>query len=551
MNVTKPKRLAALEQKAGDGQAKAAGRIVCFFLLMLALTLFARGMTGAALTQVEVVHPQSATVTESVRLTGQVESQRIEALTLPDGLTIRTVLVTPGQQVKEGDGLLEVETDSIAAALTQAQGELDKLNLQLAAYQKAQEADGASVESAQKSYDRAREDYQESLSSQNTQVERAQSALNEAKAEQSRIEGQIKQRSEARTALQTAVAELQDQLRELQAQLAELQTQPEESELEPQPEEPDNREAIEELQTQIAGVQAELERNTEQLAELDNQLSALETERESAAAQVKAARQNLEDAKTAASDSKRNGQRSVDDAQDALEQAKEDYTKAQQEAEEQNQQNQADAQILSVSIEQKTAELDALNQLQQSNGVLAAPYDGTILSLSGEAGGASDGAQLRLSAESDGYVLTLEGEELSQLTAGMPVTVKQDEQMGETQIAALTQGEGKSWTATAYLSGEGWKNGPVEVEAVSSSDYYELTVPIGAYHSDNNGSFVYVVEEETSVLGLRYVVRRESVTHLANNGTTVAVTGILSSDSNIVLSSNRSVQEGEQVRFGA
>lgn len=521
-------RLKALPAVSGApaGQRRAAGRIVAFFLLMLALTLFARGISGATLTQVETVHTEGRTVTEVLKLTGQLESQTVQPLILPEGLTVQGILVTQGQQVKAGDGLLTVEPDSLQQAIARAQGELDKLNAELAGYEQPQKVDSDQLEAARTGYQRAQEDYQSSVAQQDTLVSRAEQNVTEANA-------RVAQAESALETLRAEKAEWEETVAAKREQLAQLQQQ---------------SEASPELEQQIAALQEELAGEEAHGAALDGEIGSAESELETARQQAAAAAEALEDARTAAAEARRNGERGIQDARTVQDQAQNDYNDAVQAADLQDQQNQADAQILSVSIEQKRQQLEELDHLQQAEGVLKAPSDGRILTLTGEAGDASETVQIRLGEESDGYVLTLDIEKGTELQTGAAITVTQGEQSGETTLAALAPKEEGGYTATAYLTGDQWKDGTVKVQIVKSSSYYERTVPVSAYHNDNGGGFLYVVEQKETVLGLQYVVRRENVNLLASDGEVAAVEGILSNDSQIVRGSGRSIQEGERVR---
>lgn len=303
-----------LPKGAGDdGEGKAACRIGAFFLLMLALTLFSRGMAGAALTTVTTQTPNPATVAETLTLTGAVESQSVEVLTLPDGLTVQSVLVTEGQTVKEGDGLLQVDADTVAQALTQAQGELDKLNLQMVAYQEEQEADDSAVTSAQTAYDRAKEDVASASSVQSTQVSRAKVAVSDAKSALSDAKSELKSLKSKRSDLKMTLSEEKAELSDLKSQLAEAETA----------EAGDTSAAVENsevtsLQSQIEALEAQIAADEASLASCDDQITAAQEAVESAQQTLDSAEEALEDANTAASDSKRSSQRSLEDAETAL-----------------------------------------------------------------------------------------------------------------------------------------------------------------------------------------------------------------------------------------
>ncbi|MCD7857412.1 MAG: biotin/lipoyl-binding protein [Clostridiales bacterium] len=533
------------------GQGKAAWRIAAFFLLMLALTLFARGMAGAAQTAVTTQTPRAATVTETLALSGTVESQSVEVLTLPDGLTVQSVLVTEGQTVQEGDGLIQVDTDTIAQALTQAQGELDKLNLQLEAYQEEETADESALSSAQTAYDRAKEDAASAASAQSTQVSRAKSAVSEAKSALSDAKSDLKALKNQRSALNSTITQEKETLADLEGQLAEAEQTAQAAEdasgVTPEPEAVSAE--VSSLEAQIEALETQITADEEALASCDEQITSAQEAVESAQAAVDAAEEALEDANTAASDSSRSSQRTLEDAQTALSEAQDSLAQAKAAAETQNLQNQAEAQILSVTIAQQEAEVAALTALQDSGGVLTAPYDGKIVSLTGAAGGSSGQVEVQLTAEGDSYVLTLTGSVLAEVPDGATLQVTQGDAETSVSIAALVQDGGTgTLTATAYLTGD-WMDGDADVTVTLSSSRYELTIPIGAYHEDNGGGFVYVVEEVESVLGLRYQIRREAVTLLASNSELAAVDGVLSGDSLIVTAATRSVEDGEYVRM--
>ncbi len=551
--LRRPRRLGAPsapdEREERRAQRRAAGRIAAFFVLMLALTLFARGMAAAAVTEVEVVTPQRAQVTEETVFSGTLESQTTETLTLPEGLTVRSVYVSAGQAVEEGEALLAVDTDALASTLTRAQGELDRLNLQLDGYRELAEADDSALTSAETSLARAREDAQSAAADQSRALSRAEEALADARTQRDQARADLAALEASRDDLRQTLEDQYTVRDELQSQLDTASETPDSEAADAQDQESGaaddggGREQLDALNAQIAENEAALET-------LEGQIEAAQDAVQSAQDTVDAAADSLEDAQSAAQDTRRSNQRSVEDAEDALTQAQEDYADAQADAETQNLQNQTEAELLSVTIAEQETLVRQLEELQEADGVLAAPVDGTVRALEGTEG---DGTvSVTFTVRSDGYLLTLTGDELQELTVGDTLTVSQgEEQIGQTAIATLDQSEEGDWTATARLTGGGWTDGDAEVRAASSSGTYDLTVPAAACHMDNGGSFVYVAELRESVLGMRYVVRREPVNLLASDGATAAVDGILSGESLVICGATRSVQEGETVRVAS
>ena len=552
--LRRPRRLrtpsAPDEREERRGQRRAVGRIAAFFVLMLALTLFARGMAAAAATEVEVTTPQRAQVTEETVFSGTLESQTTETLTLPEGLTVRSVYVSAGQAVEEGEALLAVDTDALASSLTRAQGELDRLNLQLAGYQEPEEADDSALTSAETGLTRAREDAQ-SAADQSRALSRAEDALADARTQRDQAQADLAALEASRDALRQTLEDEYAARDELQSQLDAAATAPETPDSEaPDAQDPERGAADGGVQEQLDALSAQIAEDEAALESLAGQIEAARDAVQSAQDTVDAAADSLEDAQSAAQDTRRANQRSVEDAEDALTQAQEDYAGAQADAETQNLQNQTEAELLAVTIAEQEALVRQLEELQAADGVLAAPVDGTVRALEGtEDGGA---VSVTFTVRSDGYLLTLTGDELQELAVGDALTVSQgEEQTGQTALATLTQSEEGEWTATARLTGGGWTDGSAEARIVSSSETYDLTVPAAACHTDNGGSFVYVAELRESVLGMRYVVRREPVNLLASDGATAAVDGILSGESLVICGATRSVQEGETVRVAS
>lgn len=517
----------------GGGQLRAAGRLGSFFLLMLALTLFARGMAGAAMATVTVVHPTQAVVTETLSLTGTVESQQVQVLTLPEGVPVQTLLVTQGQRVTEGDGLVQLDLEALTQALTQAQGELAKLELELETLDQEETADDSGLTAAQTSYDRTREDANTAAQEQEKQLARAKKTLREAQDALSSAQTAQNALTDAQAALRETITQEQADLEALEQQLAEAE----------------DPEIIQALQAQIAALTDQLATDQATLETYPQQIAEAQSAVEAAQDSLEAAEDALEDAQAAADSMETSNQRSIQDAKEALTAAQDDYADAQAAAQMQNEMNQADAQVLSVTLDQETALVTQLQALVEQEGLVTAPCTGTVRSLTALPG--SPGGEVSLTAESEIHVLILEGNALSELEVGSVLTVSQGDQQAETQLAALYTDEAGQTTGTAYLTGTAWQDGGAEVSVILSSGAYDLTVPLEAYHQDNQGGFVYVLSEVETVLGLRYEVRRENVTLLAQDGTQAAVEGILTPESQIVQSSSRFVEAGAQVRIAA
>ncbi len=90
----------------------------------------------------------------------------------------------------------------------------------------------------------------------------------------------------------------------------------------------------------------------------------------------------------------------------------------------------------------------------------------------------------------------------------------------------------------------------VEFELIKESKVYDSCLPLTALYEENSKYFVYVIEDADSVLGTVKKVRKISVEVEEKNETTAALkSGVLSKDQQVVVDTDREIQEGSRVRL--
>jgi len=174
------KRITAAVREADPKQRKAAGNIFKFLAVLFVLTLIARGTSGATLAKVELSSPQRALIMEAVTGSAVVSSKNTVEITAPEGLTILEMLAGSGQSVNAGDAVARFDADEVAQKLARALAELDKSLIDLGKLERVDEADSSSIDSAQRSLRRAREDYEATKAQGEADVQTAREALEEA-----------------------------------------------------------------------------------------------------------------------------------------------------------------------------------------------------------------------------------------------------------------------------------------------------------------------------------------------------------------------------------
>lgn len=82
-----------------------------------------------------------------------------------------------------------------------------------------------------------------------------------------------------------------------------------------------------------------------------------------------------------------------------------------------------------------------------------------------------------------------------------------------------------------------------------TGEKYPYCLPPTAVHTENTRSYVYVVKEREGILGMEYYVEEVSVKILDENENWVAVEGALDSESQVIISATKEVQNGTIVRY--
>lgn len=102
---------------------------------------------------------------------------------------------------------------------------------------------------------------------------------------------------------------------------------------------------------------------------------------------------------------------------------------------------------------------------------------------------------------------------------------------------------------TFDLSGDVNVGSDLTVSVGQRSQEYDYVVPNSALRSDSNGDFVLVITAKNSPLGNRYIATRVDVTKIAGDDTNTAVTGALNRGDFVITTSNRPIENGQQVRM--
>ncbi|MEG2022175.1 MAG: hypothetical protein RR087_10395, partial [Oscillospiraceae bacterium] len=100
------------------------------------------------------------------------------------------------------------------------------------------------------------------------------------------------------------------------------------------------------------------------------------------------------------------------------------------------------------------------------------------------------------------------------------------------------------------LKGDKWKGGIAGGKIVLSKTHHEICLPSTAINQDIKGNFVYIIEDQSTVLGAQNVLVRIAVNVEKRGATQAAVTGALTSKSLVVSGADKPLSNGARVRIG-
>lgn len=293
-------------------------------------------------------------------------------------------------------------------------------------------------------------------------------------------------------------------------------------------------------------------------APLDPSLSSQDAEAqkqaqvEAATAALEAAEEGVYQAKKAAEAADEAAQAAAQSAEDNRNSALHTLEKEEENTAKQNELDRASAAVSAAQAATLQAELNALLALQQSEGRYVAPQNGVLVQLDLHTGEESPSVGGLIADENADYTLEvqLDEDQAKLIAAGTLLHIVQSKVSGDAAVQNISEADGDgNVTATATLPQAAWSAGAATVTATVQSGRQDLVVPASALHQDNNGTYVLIVEEKNTVLGLQNVLQRIAVTVLESGDSDVAISGALDHETQIVVSSSKTVRAGDKVRI--
>lgn len=216
--------------------------------------------------------------------------------------------------------------------------------------------------------------------------------------------------------------------------------------------------------------------------------------------------------------------------------------------------------IYELTYEQMELTLSKLEELKKQGGKVKAPVDGIVTKINITAGEKTvDGTAVLLADLGKGLRFTAQ------------ITQDQEKYVGRGDLVTLKSGDGKTTleeltvdSVTDDMENEGVCLVTVQIPEntlemgesatltlVKKSEAYPICIPLSALHLDErNQAYVLIAQEVQSILGTERVAYKVPVTVAEKNEAYAAlVQGGISSDQEIIVSSDKVLSEGSRVRL--
>lgn len=534
--------------------------LIVFLAAMLVLTFFSNTIMNYSLPEVAAQYPQSTTITTRIRGSGTVEAAQSYNVVLSETRTVAAVHVKAGDTITAGQKLLTLDamdSQELQDAKTSYETlklEYDKQQVQMGEQtnaskdnlQKLQEA----VTQAEtdltnaKKYDSSLKSYQDAEQSAQNTLNDKQQALATATTNLSLLQAEKENMASTDTGYMAA----QERLTAAQNALLEAMEQ-----------EADTSAA----QAEVDAAQNALNQYT---VEISQKIAAAQTAQINAQAAVDAAQNALTAAQTATANFQNDnaGAMTTDAAEDALKAAKDALSAAQAAAADEKVQQEYDDAVAALDkadLEKRLKEAEekvkTLEEKAAASEVVAR-FGGVVTEVNVAAGDNTtpEDALMVVEMTEKGYTLTasVTKDQAKTLREGLTAEItnlwNSDIEMTLTAISTDKNDPTGSKKLTFTLQGEDITVGQnISFSVGDKNASYDVVLPSAAIHADADGSFVYAVTVKSSPLGNRYTVKKKTVTVLASDEVSSAVSGDISTADFIITTSTVPIEVGDQVRI--
>ncbi len=216
-------------------------------------------------------------------------------------------------------------------------------------------------------------------------------------------------------------------------------------------------------------------------------------------------------------------------------------------------------QINQLELDYRREILADYQKLQKQEGRICSEEEGVVTELPIKAGeSAPEGASVRLACLDEAFrfrcILTKEQKKYISLGDEILLKLGNTGKAVKARVDYLTESRDNPGSYEAYIylpEGTGSVGMNAVMTASVQSQSFDCTIPTAAVYEENEQHYCYVIRRQDGILGEELAVSRVPVNVLDQNTKYTAIEeGSLPEDAEVVVSSNRELEDGKVVRYG-
>lgn len=560
------------KDKKSSLQVKAIKALAGFLILMFLLTILSRAADSLTIAKVTASAATGGVISHNIETDGNITPNKDIAISTSADIKIASVEATEGKTVKKGDVLIQLDMDDLKTKLLKAQKDLAVAQA-TASDKKANEA--IEADNKARSLERSYEDYNQTISDADDAVSKAKDNMSEAwkayndykknnnnntdDTDTTVSDSLQKTVEEKQEAYDKAVDELDgvekhieyDVCKEIQK--ASVDEKGNEVKLSPDAEQEIRKEvnARPENVSLLKNANDKVDKAKDALSEAENALSAYNEQQNNNSSasydeQLKALYDDYKSKEEAYDEAIKQRKSTIQSADRSLEDANTPESV-----------DTASALTENDDLQEKQLAVDKLQKVMDAGGKVTAPSDGLVTKVNVTTGEATtEDTAIRISDQSAGYkfAATLDKSDAKFLAKDDKVTLDLGNGTSveglKIQSIDVSQEDKNSYELTVSIPAKVKKIGTIATLKVEkASKKYDTCVPLTALHSDGDKYYVYVINEKDTILGTETAVDKVQVEILDKNNEQAAIDGAFSWDQKFVLTSSKTLRDGDRVRL--
>ena len=556
------------KDKKSSLQVKAIKALAGFLILMFLLTILSRAADSLTIAKVTASAATGGVISHNIETDGNITPNKDIAISTSADIKIASVEATEGKTVKKGDVLIQLDLDDLKTKLLKAQKDLAVAQA-TASDKKANKA--IEADNKARSLERSYEDYNQTISDADDAVSKAKDNMSEAwkayndykknhnnnsdDTDTTVSDSLQKTVEEKQEAYDKAVDELDGVEKHIEAEVQdEIKSEKDKGVKLSLADEQKIRERVNAYQENVSllkNANDKVDKAKDALSEAENALSAYNEQQNNNSSasydeQLKALYDDYKSKEEAYNEAIKQRKSTIQSADRSLEDANTPESV-----------DTASALTENDDLQEKQLAVDKLQKVMDAGGKVTAPSDGLVTKVNATTGEATtEDTAIRISDQSAGYkfTATLDKSDAKFLAKDDKVTLDLGNGTSveglKIQSIDVSQEDKNSYELTVSIPAKVKKIGTIATLKVEkASKKYDTCVPLTALHSDGDKYYVYVINEKDTILGTETAVDKVQVEILDKNNEQAAIDGTFSWDQKFVLTSSKTLRDGDRVRL--